>query len=375
MLDRAKVLQALQHIDDALFQDFSAEIDRARMMWERMCADPLSAHKIAAATLPWPVPRWQDALGGAYPVSRYEGPYTILGVDGSQIYPDKHQGTSCFLINIGSVLLHYGQPHARIALQSEPHVFVHDDEDALGATPDVVNCRREEFEFQAGAELSAQAQERADHDRAYLFLSDGSLIFWHLESKDAAVREYFLPRYCALLHQLYTQKTLCAGYISLPKNKELVNLIRAGFTDYGAIPYDEKQGVDHIVDTTIASFFLNAGERTTVFKTGAPIAEQYPASLVPHFFYLHVGDEIGRVEIPAWIANDRALVDRVAHIILDQALKGRGYPVVLAEAHEQAVVKGPDREFFYQIITKLGVARKQRITLSQKNMKKRGIGI
>jgi hypothetical protein len=62
-------------------------------------------------------------------------------------------------------------------------------------------------------------------------------------------------------------------------------------------------------------------------------------------------------------------------IIINQAQKGRGYPVCLAEAHEQAVVKGPDREFFYHMIQKIGYDYKQRINISQKSLKKRGIGI
>jgi hypothetical protein len=97
--------------------------------------------------------------------------------------------------------------------------------------------------------------------------------------------------------------------------------------------------------------------------------------LHPHFFYLHVGNEVGRVEVPAWIANDKAAVNTIAAVIIDQSRKGRGYPVVIAEAHEQAVVKGPDREFFYQLINKIAFERNQRLIMSQKSIKKRGMGI
>ena len=62
-------------------------------------------------------------------------------------------------------------------------------------------------------------------------------------------------------------------------------------------------------------------------------------------------------------------------IILDQSTKGRGYPVCIAEAHEQAVVKGPDREFFYHCIQKMGIEQKRHLAFSQKTLKKRGIGI
>ena len=105
------------------------------------------------------------------------------------------------------------------------------------------------------------------------------------------------------------------------------------------------------------------------------ICAEYPAHLQPHFFYLHVGSEIVRIEIPAWIAQSELYVNTISRIILDQCTKGNGYPVLIAEAHEQAVVKGPDRDFFYHVITKLGIERNQRLFASAKSVKKRGIGI
>ena len=90
---------------------------------------------------------------------------------------------------------------------------------------------------------------------------------------------------------------------------------------------------------------------------------------------MQVGTEVGRVEIPAWIAQDEKLVDQVAASILDQCHKGYGYPIGLAEAHEQAVIKGPDREFFYHLLQKMSTDRKRYIELSPKEMKKRGMGI
>lgn len=378
MLNRAKVMHALQNIEDALFHDISDEIERAREIWERITQDPIFIHKIRACDIPLPLPDWDGYLGSCIQLEPYSGPYTILGVDGSQIYPDKHQGSTCFLINIGSVLLSYGQPHKGVHLESMPYVFTPNDDEELGAlgSPDMVNCQREEFEFQASSEISKIIQPSLREEGIpYLALTDGSLIFWHLESKDAPIRDYFLPRYCALLHELYEQGVLCAGYISLPKNKELVNLIRVELADFDAQLCMKSMEIKHVVDTTVASMYLEPGMRTTLFKSGAPIAECYPDHLIPYFFYLHTGHEIARVEIPAWIAQDEAATTLVARMLLDQSIKGRGYPVVLAEAHEQAVVKGPDRDFFYQMITKLGIERKKRIIVSQKSVKKRGIGI
>jgi hypothetical protein len=65
----------------------------------------------------------------------------------------------------------------------------------------------------------------------------------------------------------------------------------------------------------------------------------------------------------------------ITKIVVDQVKKGYGYPVALAEAHEQAVVKGPDRDFFYHLITKLGIEQRRRTTVSFKSAKKRSVAV
>jgi NurA-like 5'-3' nuclease len=77
--------------------------------------------------------------------------------------------------------------------------------------------------------------------------------------------------------------------------------------------------------------------------------EAYGPHLV-HFFYLRVGREIARVEIPRWVAEDTAMVDLVHTLIYDQCLKGQGYPVALARAHEQAIVRAADRRAFLSMV-------------------------
>jgi len=69
------------------------------------------------------------------------------------------------------------------------------------------------------------------------------------------------------------------------------------------------------------------------------------------FFYLNVGREIARVEVPAWVAQDQVLLDRLHAVIYDQAQKGNGYPYALSRAHEQAVVNTADRERFNELVT------------------------
>lgn len=371
MLDRAKLAKELAQLSDALFVDRSSEYERARALWELISADEHLVAKIKDIHMPRPLPTWSGSISSRYPITSLTSPYSILGVDGSQIYPDRHQGMSCFLINIGSVLLTY-DTHPRVQFDSIPYVFTGSDDDFMQGSADIINCKRLELELQFGF---ATSRSLPTLNNPLLVLFDGSLIFWHLDQKEPITKDTFLPRYLALLYQFAQAKQCMASYISLPKSKELVNIVRLAACDFDVAQIDAVQGLDHIVDAQVVSFFLQPHERTIVFQNNAQISQLYPDQVRPHFFYLHTGEEVGRVEIPAWIAQDENLVNLIAQIILDQCIKGRGYPVALAEAHEQAVVKGPDRDFFYHLLTRIGLAYKQSRQMSQKIIKKRGIGI
>lgn len=360
MLNKSKLFQEIEKFSGSIFYDYSKELAIAQQAWDAIVQDKDFAKKVKDTTYPWIIPSWVGQLDAEFEVQNNAKDYSVISVDGSQIYPDRHQGTSCFLINIGSVFIQYGQS-SKVQFDSKPFLFASNETESV----DVVDCKRQEFEFKYGLE-NALLYKAGNP----IVLFDGSLIFWHLESKSAADREEYLSKYLGLLHQYYKNNVLIAGFISLPKSKELVNLIRVKLNEAG-----DGAKVENITDIHVASFFLNPFERTTLFKNHSPIVEHYPEHLKPYFFYLNLGAEIVRIEIPAWIAQDAIKVELICKIIVDQCVKGLGYPVVLAEAHEQAVVKGMDREFFYQLINKLSVRHKQQILISQKSSKKRRMGI
>jgi hypothetical protein len=380
MLDRPKLLKEFTKISDKLFLDTSHEYQLAQKVWEEIADDSTFAYKIKTLKSPWILPSWVGKLNETIPVAQINSPYAVLAVDGSQIYPDRHQGIACYLINVGFVQLAYGIVEEKpLLLESRPHIFLSHVESESESTvqdgsADAVNCLREEYELRAGFEQGLLLKEKMGN-QPYAVLFDGSLIFWHLESKDEAIKEKFLSTYLHIMHQFFQARIPMASYISFPKSKELVNLIRVALCKFELEGCTEHKAVDHIVDAQVARFFLNQGERTIIFQNHSAISSLYPDHLKPHFFYLHVGQEVIRVEIPAWIAEDAEQVRVISEIIFDQAMKGRGYPVCLAEAHEQAVIKGPDREFFYHVLQKAGIEQKQRYAISQKSLKKRGIGV
>ncbi len=374
MLDRAKLFKEITRVSDALFISYTDEYACARAVWERIITDPSFADNAIAQQWSLPIPTWSGPLDATYDITQASAIYRVIAVDGSQIYPDRHQGTSCYLINFGCIVLTYAATDSYAQVATEPYVFT-GDEDAtfLASSTDIVNALREAYEFEAGLTHALRERETAADSMALLF--DGSLIFWHLESKDASFKTGFINRYVATLTALYEHRILYAAYVSMPRHREVSNLLRLALCNFDCTKQDAYAAIEHVTDAAVMNFFLQPGQRSTVFAYTGSLRALYPEPTRPHFFYLNTGYEIGRVEIPAWIARNQAACDGIAGILLDQARKGNGYPVALAEAHEQAVVKGPDRDFFYQVITKYALQQNKRIEISPKSMKKRSIGI
>lgn len=365
MLDPLKVMRELERVMPGLYRESIDELDTARRLLYALLENPELLEQVKQSQSPYPVPLWKGALDAHSLVTPHEHPYSVVAVDGSQIYPDKHQGVQCYLINSGIVHFAYGE-ESMVKLLSVPDVYSQLDDPII--SEDMVNCRRAEKEFDRGLEESLTA--RAQHPNSpFVFLCDGSLIFWHLETKSPAIKERFLKRYLELLDGFAQQSVPIAGYISLPKSKELISLLRNAQAQK-LVPGVEGE-LDTIVDADLMHFFLPKFHQSTLFEHNSALAAQYPEHLRPYFMFLNTGSEIARIEMPAWVAHDEALVERIIRIIQDQCHKGNGYPIALSEAHEQAVVKSADRELFFHLLGRLNVRHNYRFAHSQKSMKKR----
>jgi len=376
MLDRLALAARIEKLTDKLFPELEKTIDLAVAVYKKIAADTTFAQKAQEAQSSFLVPFWQGHLCDVVGYTA-AATYDVLAIDGSQVYPDRHVvGAGCFLINIGGVHLAYNA-QSSVKLFSTPEVCAFSDFAAQGEmiSHEIVDLLREERELAA----TVTAAEQLVPEKAVVFV-DGTLIFWVLESKDSAVQKRFLSSYMASLEALYQKKQVVAGYISLPKSREVMSLVKLGlcrFSVANCIPchslYDTFpcKAVDALLDVHIMSQLLEPGARSILFATSSHIVTQYPPHLRPWFCYLHVGSEIVRLEMPAWVAGDEALVARVCQVALDQAQKGGGYPVVLAEAHEQAVVKSADREFFYQLLVRIGMKHNKTVGSSLKSIAKK----
>lgn len=366
MLDKIKCLQELELHIPRFYKEANQELHTAQKLFSWLLQNPELLHSLKDLDTPCSVPTWEGALDQVAPVVPYDKPYAVVAADGSQVYPDRHRSIPCYLLNSGIVHFQYGTTSSA-HLCSVPRIYTQLDE-ATGSE-DLVNCHRMEFELETGLEYSRSAS--ASHPEIpLLFLVDGSLIVWHLESKSPALKDRFFKRYMELFDQFYKEGIPYISYISLPKARDLVSLFKNG-AFYKLFPEEFNSSWDTLLDTDIMRFFLPVNARSALFTPHSRLLALYPEHVRPSFLYIRNEDEIARVEVPAWITKNGELLTTVLRMVQDQCLKGNGYPIALSEAHEQAVIRADEKEFFFTMISHLGVQHAWSQNWSQKSLKKR----
>ena len=111
-----------------------------------------------------------------------------------------------------------------------------------------------------------------------------------------------------------------------------------------------------MTDRELFRDILQPGERSAIFGIQSRSSKPYQGELSLHFFYLNVGKAehpyLARVEIPAWVAEDRSRLDSLHAVLVSQCrmIGARAYPYLLHRAHETAVVSLEDKEQVTQMI-------------------------
>ena len=320
--------------------------------------------------------------------------YVVAAVDGSHIDVDRHSPVRCFLINTGYVSLRYGD-HPTAELYSSPSLFVDDDDLAIRNPAlnreqpiegPILGLLRAVMEIEALADLA----ETVRSDLPMLGLLDGSLILWGLAGgafpdyvRHSLIDDRLLPALDRLKRLGESRAFAVVSHISLPGSHEIVNALRiskpvCGWDSLncdgncGALKRGERHCdvVAGVSDAELFDAVLAPGERSAVFDTTSSVVADHYRSHQIRFCYVHLGEEVCRLEMPAWSAEGPAL-DLAHAALLAQAAKGNGYPIALQEAHEQAVVSGADRDYFTQLVEEMLVSEGLPTTISQKSRSKR----
>ncbi len=365
-----------------------SEMERWKNPWKEL------VERIRRSRTSWLIAGAAGPYGEVCSLPNRPARVTVIAADGSQIFPDRHEVANCYLINIGYVVLHYGSGE-RAVMASEPTLYYKEEElyqewegKRSTVTRELVGYRRNAMELGKVVALSEEARAEG---RTAVGLTDGTLILWMLEGKPPSVRSKILQETLEGLEILKSNRVPIAGYISDPGSADVLNGLRVGLCpenppDCDRCPWKAIEGqeslnfgedpvtvpceaIEGVTDDILFARNLKTGERSGVFQSTSKILNEYG----PHricFFYVHTGWEIGRVEIPQWVADDPELLDLVHAVVCDQATKGRGYPVVLSESHERAVVRGVDRDIFFKFLKDSYVKNEVKAEISIKSLKK-----
>ena len=306
-------------------------------------------HRLTQAGSRWTGARpSHDALDESFPPPPSTPGLYVIGADGSQIYPDRHAAAFFFLVNLAGICLQHGSESAprtqtSTRLYFEPEQLRYESD--LPVESAWVNLQRDLGEMSMLADLAEGALE--GHGLALL---DNSLLLWMLlQARGAGERELdrVLKAYLDAMRRLQASGAALAGIVDRPRSSNVLALAGLASPSAEGMETEETQRPPFpgLTDLDLYLQLLPEGSRSPCFELVSPLNRDFStAGQAVHFFYLHIANEqLLRVEVPDWVASDRALLDRVHAGLLREGQSTGGYPYVLVRAHELAVVTQAER--------------------------------
>ena len=375
-LDLGETILQLDRVTRNLGRDYPDRRSQlAQLLQDAAAVPPAEArHKTERFYDPFLAAQVTDTLLGEISPPPAPADWLAASVDGSHIDVDRHLPVPCYLLNLGGCILTYGaQPDARFF--SRPHLASEPDElylrnplqqnDEEPVTGNLLGLYRTVRELERLVDLVRESPA----DLPTLALVDGTLVLWGLAGqgyrpfiRQAIIHEGLLPALEGFRKLSRQRRVTLAAYVSLPRVTEVANAIRrclcpnqlAHCRESCSNRRSERPPCNNSTDFTDRELFgelLKPGQRSPLYRTNSSVPREYYGERQQVcFYYLNAGEEIARVEVPQWVAEDEDLLALGHRLIVEQCRKGQGYPVVISEAHEQAVVSGRDRQLFKQMV-------------------------
>lgn len=336
--------------------------------------------------------RGAEPLGGRLDervqISSQGEPATLVGSDGSQIYPDTHAIALYYLTNIGAIVLRQGSGQAPLVTTAPILRMAEDDpleeQEQERVDADEVNLRRDLREVEALAALARQERQAlgGDMERLVVALADGPLLPWmpqRLTDSDQARR---VKQFTAPLDDLRASYAAPLGYVDRPRSANVLRLLHlAGLPEEAISKERLRQGAFKGLSDAGLFRDLAPGERTVLFAATSEINKNFDdAGQRICFCYMNVASEPGekralivRIETPQWIADDPArLAAALAAVWSDCGLLG--YPYLLTRAHELALVSRQEKDLLEQMLGTEMMRWEMRVEESAKAATKRVVG-
>ncbi len=356
--------------------ELDAKLPLAKATLDSIAADPadLSAKIDRARSFRWAgaIPT-VEAVNESFALPGHPERVNVVAADGSQIYPDRHGLALYYLINIGSIVFRHGTAEAPLCA-SEPEIFfdeadLYENEALISGVK--INAQRDVCEL---GELARLAAGEAAAAPTVTLLDNGLLLFFSLQEQERKAKDEAIRNYLAQLDQLKASGAAVAGVVDRPRAANVVRLLYLATLGADEIDQEHLRGTGVFQHFTDAAIFhsLRPGERSALFVNASPDNSDYyqPRGHTVYFFYLNAGrpgkDSLLRIEVPEWVAKDRARLDLVHAAVAEQCRFSDGFPYVLMRAHELAVVAMDERRAFDELVMGALVRRGLTPGLSQK---------
>lgn len=343
---REKRLKQLRDQARELLQQNENELDRLREKVQR-------AVQLHDPSLRCALPL-QEPLAAHFPLPALPEKATLLAADGSQIDLDRHAEAEYCLINVGAIQMNLASPEP-----PRPTVLCHLLYDEQLYTPSgtiteaSLALRRDLNERAILAGLAEQAEPPV------FTFADGPMELWGGKDRDGEAREFqkSLQEYLGVLARLCDLQVATAGYVDKPAANLVVRLLEVALVPEPELAeIRQRHPLRGVRDADLYQDLLEPGERSPVYALQSQSSRNYTQALALHFFYLNVGrpgkPALARVEIPAWVVDDRAMLDGLHAVLVSQCrmMGSRPYPYLLHRAHETALVSLQEKEQVTQMI-------------------------
>lgn len=353
--------------------------------------------------VPWLVAMPLGPISTVIDCQNPPGDFCVIGCDASSVPPDRHNSARFFVLNTGFAALLYGNaPRALLDSSSRLCFELQDlylfpekrdvpiDGTILAAKMEVESLRTlrawMDEQFVTGG-LPTQQYAHPDASSQLVptvILRDGPLTLWTLQNETEAVQDVLLSDLLESLRFFQSCYIPVAGYISFTDGRDVANSLRVWLCDgqwnqcesCKSIHRELCLGLATLRDRDLFGFLL-PGQRSAPFASSSQILTRYGQQRID-FFYLNVGDEVVRVEIPHWVHQDPTRFDLLHGSIMDQCRRSAGfppYPPALQEAHEQAVITVTDRRVLLELTERAMGQQGQKSVRSAKEDSKRRRGV
>jgi hypothetical protein len=319
-----------------LFQAYSAELD--------LLHTKVDSAKQIDSNIRCAVPL-DENLASSYGIDDSVIQATLIAADGSQIIPNRHEALQYYAINVGAIAMQIGSGNTpETSTDTEIHML--DEFDDTYFSESQIALLRDVAERKKLLEIADKYSGKK------IAFTEGQLELWgSVDTENGKEFEKNLQDYLNILKESERKQVITAGYIDKPGANWVIKLLEIAST-----PQDELKNVRKnrplagATDLWLFGEILGKHERSALFSLQSKSAEKYTGSIAIHFFYLNVGSEkkpkIARVDIPAWVANDKKILNDL-HIALIEQSKIMGnepFPYLLHRAHEIAIITHKEKE-------------------------------